>query len=470
MNKKKQRLYYLMADYLSANAAWFVYDVLRFYVIGQYLGYQSVTSFLSQSSIWGGQLLFPIFWIILFFYSGYYNKPFRKSRVQEFLITFSSVFIGAMVIFFVFVLDDLPPVYTIYYKMILMLIVIQFVFTYIPRAIITQRVASRIYHRQWGFRTLIIGTGEKAAQLTHELNGMNRSLGHLIVGYCRTGNETCRVDSDKIIGSFDQIDSIISSQKIQEILIAEDKPNYDNLYSILHSLFRFNLPIRITADRYDILTGNARMSTTYGTPMINITGISMPDWQQNIKITADYLLSFLCLVFTSPLFLYFAWRIKKESPGPVFYKQERIGQYGKPFFIYKFRSMYVNAEKESPLLAKDDDPRVTPFGKIMRKYRLDELPQFWNVLKGEMSIVGPRPERSYFVEQIIQKAPFYYTIQSVRPGITSWGMVKYGYADTVEKMVERLYFDIIYIESMSLLIDIKIIAFTIRTVITGKGV
>ena len=470
MNEKKQRRYYLIADYLSANAAWFVYDVLRFYVIGQYLGYQSVTSFLSQSSILGGQLLFPIFWIILFFYSGYYNKPFRKSRVQEFLITFSSVFIGAMVIFFVFVLDDLPPVYTIYYKMIMMLMGIQFVFTYIPRAIITQRVASKIYRRQWGFRTLIIGTGEKAAKLTRELEEMNRSLGHLIVGYCRTGDETCQIDPDKIIGSFDQIDGILSSHNIQEILIAEDKPNYDNLYAILHALFRFNLPIRIAADRYDILTGNARMSTTYGTPMIHITGISMPEWQQNIKMTADYLLSFLCLLLTSPLFLYFAWRIKKESTGTVFYKQERIGKYGKPFFIYKFRSMYVDAEKEKPQLANEDDPRITPFGKIMRKYRLDELPQFWNVLKGEMSIVGPRPERSYFVEQIIQKAPFYYTLQSVRPGITSWGMVKYGYADTVDKMVERLYFDIIYIESMSLLIDIKIIAFTIRTVITGKGV
>ncbi len=470
MDKKKQITYYLIADYLSANVAWFVYDVLRFYVIGQYLGYQSVSSFLGQSSIWGGQLLFPIFWIILYYYSGYYNKPFRKSRIQEFLITFSSIFIGAMIIFFVFVLDDLPPVYTIYYKMIMMLIGIQFLFTYIPRAIITQHVASRIYHRQCGFRTIIIGTGVKAAQLTKELNGMNRSLGHLIIGYCRSGEGDCLVDTDKILGDLNQIDTILLSKEIQEILIAEDKPNYDNLYTILHSLFKFNLPIRIAADRYDILTGNAKMSTTYGTPMINITSISMPEWQQNIKISGDYILSFLCLLIASPLFLYIAWRIKKESPGGIFYKQERIGQYGKPFYIYKFRSMYKNAEVENPLLSKNDDPRITPFGKIMRKYRLDELPQFWNVLRGDMSFVGPRPERAFYIEQIIQKAPFYYTIQSVRPGITSWGMVKYGYADTVEKMVERLYFDIIYMENMSLLIDLKIMAFTIRTIITGKGI
>ena len=176
------------------------------------------------------------------------------------------------------------------------------------------------------------------------------------------------------------------------------------------------------------------------------------------------------MLLLSPLFVYIAWRVKKDSPGPVFFRQERIGYLGQPFGMYKFRTMYVNAEENGPSLSSEDDPRVTPFGRIMRKYRLDELPQFWNVLKGDMSLVGPRPERKYFIDEIVKMAPYYYLLHNVRPGITSLGMVKYGYAASVDKMVERMEYDILYYENMSLTLDLTILIYTVKTVLTGKGI
>ena len=196
----------------------------------------------------------------------------------------------------------------------------------------------------------------------------------------------------------------------------------------------------------------------------------MPEGQKNIKNTFDRLAAALFLVLFSPLYLYLAWRVKRDSPGGIFYRQERLGLHGKPFTIYKFRTMRQDAEASGPALSSENDPRITPFGHVMRKYRFDELPQFWNVLKGDMSLVGPRPERSFYAEQIMEKAPFYCQVYTVKPGITSWGMVKYGYAKTVDQMTERLKYDIIYLDNRSLFIDIKILIYTVRTIVTGKGI
>jgi len=213
-----------------------------------------------------------------------------------------------------------------------------------------------------------------------------------------------------------------------------------------------------------------KMKNMYGIPLIDVTDNNFSEAGKNLKVFLDKVLSFIVMIGLSPLFIYIVYRIKKDSPGPVLFKQERIGYLGKPFFIYKFRTMHMNAEKETPMLSRENDPRITPFGRVMRKYRLDELPQFWNVLKGDMAIVGPRPERKYYIDQIVKKAPYYYLLHNVRPGITSLGMVKYGYAGNVDEMVERLEYDMLYYENMSMLLDLKILVFTIQTVATGKGI
>ena len=196
----------------------------------------------------------------------------------------------------------------------------------------------------------------------------------------------------------------------------------------------------------------------------------MSESGKNIKRVLDVFLSVIVLLILSPLFLAVAIAIKLDSHGPVFYSQERVGYHNVPFMIYKFRSMVQDAERNnSPQLTSNNDPRVTRVGRFLRKYRIDELPQFWNVIKGDMSIVGPRPERQYYIDQIIKRVPSYALLHQVRPGITSMGMVKYGYAQNVDEMVERLKYDLLYLENMSLINDFKIMVYTIKTIVTGKG-
>ena len=206
-------------------------------------------------------------------------------------------------------------------------------------------------------------------------------------------------------------------------------------------------------------------------PLVSITSSSMKDWEACVKRFFDLTCSLLALLVLSPLFLLLAVWIKCDSRGPVFYFQERIGRYGRPFRIIKFRTMYVDAEREgTPRLSSPVDKRVTRVGHVLRRYRLDELPQFWNILRGEMSIVGPRPEREYYIRQIVERAPYYCLVYRVRPGLTSWGPIRIGYTDTVDKMVERLNYDIIYMDNMSLKTDAKILLFTLEVIIKGKGV
>lgn len=189
-----------------------------------------------------------------------------------------------------------------------------------------------------------------------------------------------------------------------------------------------------------------------------------------IKRLFDVICSAIALVVLCPLFLVIAVFIKCDSKGPVIYRQQRLGRLAKPFTILKFRTMYENAETDTPLLSAKDDKRITKFGCLLRKYHLDELPQLWNILVGDMSFVGPRPERKYFVDQLLVIAPEYVKLFKVRPGLSSWGSVKYGYASDLSQMVERMKYDLMYLDKMSLAIDIKIMAYTIKTVVTGKGV
>ena len=267
----------------------------------------------------------------------------------------------------------------------------------------------------------------------------------------------------------EDIPALMDTGNVDEFVLAVESKSNKELLGILYSLYRYKRPIKVLADRFNMLS-KIQIRTIRGIPLVDVTDNNFSPAAQNIKLFLDKVCSVVALVLLSPLFAYIAWRVKKDSPGPIFFRQERIGYLGEPFMMYKFRTMYVNAEENGPLLASEDDCRITPFGRIMRKYRLDELPQFWNVLKGDMSLVGPRPERKYFIDEIVKKAPYYYLLHNVRPGITSLGMVKYGYAENVDKMIERMEYDILYYENMSLTLDLTILIYTVKTVITGKGI
>ncbi len=468
-NQRKQLIKYLSGDYIAANIIWFLVNIYRYDYIASSLGFANLTSYLFSGTVLTGQVVIPFFWLLLYYFSGYYNTPMRKSRLFELNKTLVSVEIGVLIVFFVIVVNDLPRDYHVYYQLIGLLFLGQFILTYGIRALITQNLTKKIHNRKIGFNTLIVGTGERALKLMRELDSQPQSLGYLVKGLINLGKEPCAI-KDKQVGKWDDIEDIIRKQDIEEIIVAPDSTNEKELFELLNDLYRHNLPIKAIASENSVLSRSVRMSSIYATPMIEITRDNMSEGEKNIKKVLDRIVAAFALLLLSPIFVWIAWKIKKGSPGNVFYLQERLGYRGKPFTIIKFRTMKMNAEGGKPQLSCENDNRITDIGKVMRKYRLDELPQFWNVLKGEMSLVGPRPERKFFVDQIVCKAPYYYQTFSVKPGITSWGMVKYGYANTVDKMIERLQYDLIYLENRSLSIDIKILIYTIRTIFTGKGI
>ncbi|CDD13273.1 exopolysaccharide biosynthesis polyprenyl glycosylphosphotransferase [Parabacteroides merdae CAG:48] len=466
MKKSKQAGKYILSDFISASVAWLLFNILRYEVFAIDEGADSLLDYLQYPGVLGGQVVIPLFWLVLYYFSGYYNKPFGKFRLTELFSTFITVLIGTVFVFFALLLDDIPRSIDIYYKLFFGMFGLQFFITYIPRLLITQSGMRKIKNREWAMKVLIIGAGGKAVRIAHDLY----RLGYDICGFVSEDERTpVKADRNQVLGTVEDIPVLMEKENVDEIVLAVESKNNKALLGILYSLYRYKRPIKVLADRFNMLS-KIQLRTIRGIPLVDVTDNNFSPAEQNIKLFLDKVCSVVALLLLSPLFAYIAWRVKKDSPGPVFFRQERIGYLGQPFWMYKFRTMYVNAEENGPSLSSEDDLRVTPFGRIMRKYRLDELPQFWNVLKGDMSLVGPRPERKYFIDEIVKTAPYYYLLHNVRPGITSLGMVKYGYAASVDKMVERMEYDILYYENMSLTLDLTILIYTVKTVITGKGV
>jgi lipopolysaccharide/colanic/teichoic acid biosynthesis glycosyltransferase len=220
-----------------------------------------------------------------------------------------------------------------------------------------------------------------------------------------------------------------------------------------------------------ILNNNAAQLVNYNDfPVLQIT--SNPEIAMKIRVLKrgfDILFSSVVMVTGAPVFVVLYIATKVTSQGPVFYRQERVGRNLRPFYMYKFRSMYIDAEKFGPQLSSDNDPRITKWGRLIRRTRLDELPQFWNVFKGEMSVVGPRPERQHYIEQIVEKTPNYKKLLRVKPGITSIGQVYYGYAENVDQMRDRCRYDLLYLQNINLNSDINIIFKTVKVMVQAKG-
>jgi exopolysaccharide biosynthesis polyprenyl glycosylphosphotransferase len=471
MMKRKSLLNrYLAADFLAAHLAWFAFNVLRYYLIAE-KHFDGLWDFIRYIHVVKGQIVIPLGWIVLHYYSGYYNTPPVKSHLSEFVTTFFTCIVGSVGIFFIVLLGNLPESIRVYYEQFVYLFLFSFGFTYFFRLLITNRTARKIRRREWTKSALIIGTGSKARQIRNVLETSPNPLAYNIQGYVRTGMDEPDGVSDDVLGDIGDLDEIIMRLKTEELIVAVESDD-SGLIRLIYSVYRYNLPVNmpLSFNQTQLLSGSIKIRNIVGVPMVDITGNNYPEGEKNIKLTLDKVISALVLLLLSPVYAYLAFRIRRDSKGPVIIRQERIGYMGKPFNILKFRTMYEDAEREGPLLSSETDERITPFGRFMRKYRLDELPQFWNVLCGDMSLVGPRPERKFYIEQIVKKAPYYYLLHNVRPGITSLGMVKFGYARNVEEMIERMQYDILYYENMSLMMDIKILIYSIQTVYTGKGV
>ena len=466
----KQITKYVLCDYVSSNVAWFVFNIVRFYIPTIASGYIELHDFLLSSKVLFGQLVAPVIMLAIYYLSGYYNQAFFKSRLHELMLTVGSVSVNTLILFFVALINDVAPIRVGNYKLLLLLFAIQFVCVYTCRLIITTDATRKIHNRQWQFNTLVIGCGRQALKLMRDLNGRTKSLGYHVVGYVDIGEGMRSAQLDAPIYGREHLDRLCDELDVKEIIISIDDSNHTRLNNVVNELFPLDRPIKIQSDIFQHLIGRVRLSNIYGTPFVDVCSCAISECDKNLKRLSDIVLSAIALLLISPFIAILAVLIKRDSKGPVFYRQERIGFHHRPFSLYKLRTMYVDAEADGqPRLSARDDSRVTRVGRVLRKYRFDELPQFWNVLKGDMSLVGPRPEREYFIRLIMEKAPYYALMYQIRPGITSWGMVKYGYARNVDEMIERLQYDIIYLENMSLLVDLKIIIYTVRTVLLGRG-
>ena len=467
---KRQTAKYVVCDYVMSNIAWLLFNIVRFYMPVVASGYVELDDFLLSRNVLIGQLFMPMIMMAVYYLSGYYNIAFFKSRLQELFTTITSVLINTLILYFTALINDVMPLRTDNYELILILFALQFVCVYALRLTITTNATHKIHNREWYFNTLVIGCGKQALRLTKELNERTKSLGYNVVGYVDIEEDSRSQELPYTVFPKHNLEELCSRLNIKYIIVAIDDNRQVRLNAVINELYPLDLPIKMQSTVFHNLIGRVKLSNIYGQPLVDVSSCAISAGERNMKRLADIVISSLALVFVAPIVAIFAILIKRDSSGPVIYRQERIGYHHKPFYIYKLRTMYTNAESNgTPQLSSADDSRITPIGKFMRKYRIDELPQFWNILKGDMSLVGPRPEREYFIKQIIEKAPYYALMYQIRPGLTSWGMVKYGYAQSVDEMIERLQYDIVYLENMSMLVDLKIIIHTVRTVISGRG-
>ena len=464
MKKKYFWNLYLFFDFISAGSSWGLFNYFRKTYIEKY-------DFEVNDKLVISTFFISLFWILLYSIFGNYRNVYKKYRLKEITQIISQTFIGIILIFFTFLLDDNINSYQDYYSLFVVLFLLHIIITFIPRIILTSRTVNQIHNKKIGFNTIVIGSSQKAKDTYLEICNLKKATGHFIIGYVCTngGKDVINETGLKKLGAYNEISHIINNEKIEEVIIATEPKEHEKINSIINDLADLKVEIKVVADMYSILTGSVKMNSIFGALLISVNPEMMPSWQKTVKRIMDLFISIIAIIILSPVFVILTIFIKSGSKGEIIFKQERIGFKNEPFQIYKFRSMYADSEKNGPQLSSKYDSRITNIGRFMRKTRLDETPQFFNVIKGDMSLVGPRPERQYFINKIIDKAPHYKHLSKVKPGITSWGQVKYGYAENVDEMIARLKFDLLYVENMSLSLDVKILFYTVIIILKGSG-
>lgn len=409
---------------------------------------------------------------LLYLLSGNFSDTKRKSRFKELIITLNqSLIVVITLLIYTYFSHEITNA-SVQILRISKLGILHLFILLVFRLVYLTIIKKLLQNTTIGFNTLVIGNKAKAKNIIEEINQQKKSLGFKIIGFFNIDGKA-HADDHLVnipeLGHNTSVQEVIKTYQIEEVIIAVETSQHLLLKSLLDKLEQCKVTVHIIPDVYDIISGFVKINYLFSIPLITLHRQSMPFWQRVIKTFLDYFLSISILLILSPIYLIISILIKLTSEGSVIYSQERVGKNGNPFMIYKFRTMKNDSEKNGPMLSSYDDQRITKIGLFLRRLRLDELPQFINVLKGEMAIVGPRPERQFYIDQIMKVAPHYHQLQKVLPGITSWGQVKFGYAENIDQMVKRLTFDIIYIQNRSLSLDFKIMTYTIVIIVQGRG-